>query len=135
MWIFKVAEHGMIQHVWPFCKDNSGDSVGLWNTTDTHVAWTGMRLGKGVFSLALFNTTTAAARTALLAGDVKAEGTPTTPIWMSDAATGVSYNTGTTYTRMFKSPSGGVAQFKGLTQDATNDQYVEVNCRMIHPYF
>jgi hypothetical protein len=52
----------------------------------------------------------------------------------NDAATGVSY-VNNTVVREIKSPAGGVMQFKGLTQSATNDQYVEVTCRKIQGYF
>jgi len=119
-----VADYGMIQHIWAFSSANSGESVGMWNTTDTHVAFTGMRLGKGVFSMAIFETT----RVVAVAADTLTYAAATKN-WLSSAASGVSYVGANAYTREIKSPKGGVAQFKGLTQDATNDQYVEVNCR------
>jgi hypothetical protein len=91
-----------------------------------------MRLGKGVLSLAIF-ATTGTSRTSELAGNTTAEATTTA--WMAGTATGVSYTGANAYTREIKSPAGGVHQFKGLTQATTNDKYVEVNCRKIHPYF
>lgn len=124
------ADYGMIQNLWAFSMANSGESVGLWNVTDTHVAFTGMRLGKGVFSMAILSTT----RGFATAADTDPYGVPS-PVWLSATATGVSYTGANGYTREIKSPAGGVNQFKGLTQDASNDKYVEVNCRKISPYF
>jgi len=43
--------------------------------------------------------------------------------------------TSTTNVREIRSPTGGIMQFRGLTQSTTNDQYVEVICRGIQPYF
>jgi hypothetical protein len=124
----------MINHLWPFNLAGSSDAVGLFNATDTHVAWTGMRLGKGIFGLAIFSETGADARTGVATTKTSPFGTPS-PAWLSDAESGVSYNTGTAYIREIRSPAGGIAQFKGLTQDTSNDKYVEVNCRKVHPYF
>ena len=93
----------MIQHVWPFSYVDAAS--GLWNVTDTHVAYTGMRLGKGIFSLILMSTT----RTEDVSADLKNETTPTTPIWMSVAASGINYVGHNAYTRMIKSPTGGIA--------------------------
>lgn len=49
-------------------------------------------------------------------------------------ATGVSY-VNNTYVREIRSPTGGIMQFKGLTQTTSNDQYVEVRCTGVQPYF
>ena len=125
------ANYGMINHLWSFSMADSTETVGLWNTTDTHVAFTGMRLGKGVFSMAIFSDTTRAASSA---ADTSPYATPS-PVWLNATASGVTQVGANAYTRQISSPAGGVAQFKGLTQAAANDKYVEVNCRMIQPYF
>jgi len=103
----------------------------MWNTTDTHVAFTGMRLGKGVFSMTTFSDTT---RAAASAADTTPYATPS-PVWLNAVASGVTQIGANAYTRQISSPAGGVAQFKGLTQTTDNDKYVEVNCRMIQPHF
>jgi len=51
------------------------------------------------------------------------------------ATTGVSITTATASVREIRSPTGGVMQFKGLTQTTANDKYVEVNCRHIEGYW
>lgn len=124
------ANYGQIKRVWAFSKANSTQGVGMWNTTDTHIAFTGMRLGKGVFSMAIFETNRAFAT----AADTAVYAVPN-PTWLASAASGVSYVGATPYTREIRSPAGGVMQFKGLTQDTSNDKYVEVQCRMIAPHF
>jgi len=54
------ADYGMINYIWTFSMADSSETEGMWNTTDTHVAFTGMRLGKGVFSMTTFSDTTRA---------------------------------------------------------------------------
>jgi len=128
----------MINKMWPFSNANAATNARLWDVVDTHVAWTGMRLGKGIFSLGKF-TAAAGGKTSKLAANVTNETTPTAPIWMSGTVSGYSQTTasngGNAYTRQIVSPPGGVNQFKGLTQTTDNDKYVEVNCRQINPYF
>jgi len=94
----------MVQHVWPFSSVTATTS--LWNVTDTHVAYTGMRLGKGIFSLMLLNT---ASRVENVAANLKNETTPVAPIWMSVATSGINYVGHNAYTRLIKSPTGGIA--------------------------
>lgn len=79
----------MINHLWSFSMANSGESVGLWNVTDDHVAWTGMRLGRGIFGMGIY-TETGASRTAADAGEITPYAVPN-PTWLADASSGVSY--------------------------------------------
>jgi hypothetical protein len=68
---------------------DSGESVGLWNVTDTHCAFTGMRKGRGIFGIAKYETTRAADK----AADLAIYATPN-PTWLSDSSSGVSYTAG-----------------------------------------
>lgn len=70
---------------------DSGENVGLWNVTDTHAAFTGMRRGKGNFGLAIYDT--AGARAVAFAADLEPYATPN-PTWLSDATSGVSHLAG-----------------------------------------
>lgn len=79
------ANYGMINRIWAFSMANSTETVGLWATTDTHVAFTGMRLGKGVFSMTKLSTT----RTAATAADTDVYATPS-PVWLNAVLSGVT---------------------------------------------
>lgn len=61
----------------------------LYGGTDTHAAFTGMRLGKGVFGIAIMSETTLANRAATVAADLASYAVPSTP-WLNDATSGVS---------------------------------------------
>ena len=81
------ADYGMINNIWVFSKADSGTAGGLWNTTSTHVAFTGMHLNKGVFAMAILFTATA--RTILVAADTVTYANATED-WLSVASSGVS---------------------------------------------
>lgn len=61
-----IANYGMINSIWSFSRTDSVETIGLWNMTDTHVAFTGMRMGKGNFGIAIYNTNRAFATAASL---------------------------------------------------------------------
>lgn len=87
--VSSIVDYGQINAIWSFSRADSGESVGLWNVTDTHCAFTGMRRGKGNFGMAIYETTRAFA----VASDLQVYATPN-PTWLSDASTGVSYLAG-----------------------------------------
>jgi hypothetical protein len=126
---------GMVNSMWLFdnATPSAAATTGLWNNVEDFVAFCGMHLGKGMVSarglLATPGSVTTNGQTIVLSGLTL----------LGATATGVSYvgtGTGTGDTvREIRSPSGGVMQFKGLTQTTTNDKYVEVNCRHIEGYW
>jgi len=121
--------YGMINAMWMFNNNPTvGTGTGLWLNVEGFVAFCGMHLGKGMVSavglIAATNT---------VADDSKTIANADATLFKA-TATGVSYVNNTSI-REIRSPTGGVMQFKGLTQTTANDKYVEVNCRHIEGYW
>lgn len=102
--------------MWLYNSATPTGSFGLWMDAmpTTNVAFCGTHLGKGMVSAAAFSVTDNVVATnskiAALSGLTL----------MGATATGISYVNDATV-REIRSPSGGVMQFKGLTQTTAND--------------
>jgi len=118
----------MINAMWMFNNNPTvASGTGLWNNIEGFVAFCGMHLGKGMVSAVGLKAVAA------IATDSDTEALSGLTL-LGATATGVSYVNNSTI-REIRSPTGGVMQFKGLTQTTSNDKYVEVNCRHIEGYW
>jgi hypothetical protein len=98
-----------------FGIDAANNKSELTTETWTLVAFVGHKNGKGIAITADYTT-----------GTTKPVFPPATTLFTNNAISGIV---------RFDAPAGGVAQFKGLLQDATADKYVEVICHGIQPVF
>lgn len=71
----------------------------------------------------------------MVSGDWTSTGSAAAPVIVFPSATSIFTDNATAGVVSISAPQGGVAQFRGLTQDTTQDLYVEVRCVGLQPMF
>jgi hypothetical protein len=112
---FAKASYGAIWNMWPFMRDESVSTVKISAQIPDNMICVGTLKGKGT----VFRGTLTGATLIYTA-------TSTTIMTEGKDVTGIVN---------ISAPTGGMGQFKGLTQNSVEDLYVQTICRGVAPMY